>query len=334
MARVSIVVLNWNGLDDTLSCIEGFQKQNLKNIKIVVVDNGSIDGSVGILREYVSENKNIELILNNKNLGFAGGVNKGIDWSINHDYEYVALINNDALIKKGWLDQLLIPMNDVGIGITTGLLLNESGDQIDSSGDWYSKWGLAFPRNRNDKRSKAPSSGMVFGATGGASLYRVSMLKEIGLFDEDFFAYYEDVDLSFRAQLAGWKIHFNKKAIAYHKRGATSKKIPGFTTDQTFKNLPLLFIKNVPIELFFSIGIRLKLAYFLMLSKAIIHGEGYYAIKGCFASCLLIYKKMIERRSIQKKKKVDATYIKSILWDDLPPDQTGLRKFRDLFLIK
>src|SRR6201999_312952 len=86
----------------------------------------------------------------------------------------------------------------------------------------------------------------VFVASGGASLYRIKMLQEIGLFDEDFFAYYEDVDLSFRAQLAGWKVAYAPRAVAYHQIGATSGHIKGFTTYQTIKNLPLLFYKNVP----------------------------------------------------------------------------------------
>jgi GT2 family glycosyltransferase len=322
--------LNWNGIEDTIKCIKGILNNTQKN-QILVIDNGSVDDSIKILQAYGNE---IAFIKNDRNLGFSGGVNVGINWAIKKEFEFVALINNDAIIDSFWLHHTLSAMRRKDVGIVTGLLLSNDGDYIDSTGEFYSKWGLPFPNNRNVNSIKLPDSGLVFGASGGASLYRVSMLKDIGLFDEDFFAYYEDVDLSFRAQLAGWKVYFNNKAIAYHKRGATSKKIPGFTTYQTFKNLPLLFIKNVPIELFFSIGIRLKLAYFLMLSKAIMGGSGYYAIKGCFASCFLIFKKLIERRNIQKLKKVNASYIKSILWHDLPPDQTGLRKFRDLFLIK
>ena len=120
---------------------------------------------------------------------------------------------------------------------------------------------MPFPRNRGERTISSPESDFVCGATGGASLYKTSLFKEIGLFDESFFAYYEDVDISFRAQLAGHKVYFTNKAIAYHKQGATSSKIPGFTVYQTFKNIPLLYTKNVPSGLLLPIGVRLLLLY-------------------------------------------------------------------------
>jgi len=331
MNRVIIIILNWNGIEDTLECLDSLQKQSYKNAQLLVVDNGSTDNSKELLEKYAKNYKNTKTIYNKKNLGFAGGVNSGIKWGLKNNFEYLVLFNNDATADKEWISNLLESAKDKQVGIVTGLLLHEDGKTIDSSGDWMSSWGLAFPRSRGQKENERPEAGLVFGATGGASLYKADMLNEIGLFDEDFFAYYEDADISFRAQLAGWKVSYNPKAIAYHKQGATSKKIPGFTIYQTFKNLPLLLIKNVPSGLILSMGVRFKLAYFLILINAIAKGNGVPAIKGMLISFKLGFKKLRERKIIQKNKKVTTKYIKGILWPDLPPDQTGIRKFRRFF---
>ncbi len=331
MNRVAIVVLNWNGIEDTLLCLESLLLQSYKHFQIVVIDNGSIDNSKELLEKYRTDHSDIDVIYNPINFGFAGGVNTGIEWALNDNFDYIALFNNDAIADKDWLQSLVDAAGPKEIGIATGLLLHEDGTTIDSTGDWFSKWGLAFPRNRGDNVSKAPKAGAVFSASGGASLYKTALFKDIGLFDEDFFAYYEDADISFRAQLAGWKVTYTPKAIAYHKQGATSKKVPGFTTYQTFKNLPLLFLKNVPRGLLLSVGVRFYFAYLLILLNAIVKGNGVSALKGTWMSFILGFKKLGERRQIQKNKRVSADYIKSILWDDLPPDQTGIRKFRKIF---
>ena len=332
MNRVAIIVLNWNGINDTLMCLDSLLDQTYKQFHIVVIDNGSIDNSKELLDKYQSQHSNmVDVIYNPTNFGFAGGVNTGIEWALNEDFEYVALFNNDAVADKKWLTSLVRAIDDKKIGMATGLLLHEDGKPIDSPGDWFSKWGLAFPRNRGDTTSKAPKTGEVFSGTGGATLYKTALFKDIGLFDEDFFAYYEDVDVSFRAQLAGWKVVYTPDAIAYHKQGATSRKIPGFTVYQIFKNSPMLFIKNVPRQLLFTVGVRFYLSYWLMLANAIVKGNGKPALKGAWMGFILSFKKLGERQQIQKDKRVSADYIKSILWNDLPPEQTGIRKFRRFF---
>ena len=332
MNRVAIVVLNWNGITDTIPCLDSLLVQSYKNSTIVVVDNGSKDDSLNILEKYTLENKDkVHLIPNSVNKGFTGGVNTGIKWAIENDFEYVALFNNDAVADKNWLQNLVDAIQPNKIGISTGLLLHEDGKTIDSSGDWVSKWGLAFPRNRGDAVAKAPESGLVFGATGGATLYKTALFKNIGLFDELFFAYYEDADISFRAQLAGYKVFYSEDAIAYHKQGATSNKMPGFAVYQTFKNLPLLFLKNTPTKLLWHMGIRFYFAYFLIYFNSFTHQSGKSATKGLLEGIVLSFRVLGDRYVIQKQKRVSAEYIKSILWDDLPPDQTGLRKVRKLF---
>jgi len=332
MKRVAIVILNWNGIDDTLLCLNSLLSQSYKNFHIVVVDNGSTDDSKERLDKYqVKHNDKIDVIYNPTKFGFAGGVNTGIEWGLNEDFEYVALFNNDAVADKNWLQHLVNSVESKGVGISTGLLLHDDGKTIDSTGDWYSIWGLPFPRSRDKNATTAPDGGFVFSGSGGASLYKTEMLRNIGLFDEDFFAYYEDVDISFRAQLSGWKVAYTPNAVAYHKRGAASNKISGFDVYQTFKNLPLLFIKNVPRGLVFKIGIRFCFVYKMMFFNAIAKGNGKYAIKGACKGFILGFKKLGERRSIQKNKHVTTKYIKSILWNDLPPEQSGLRKLRKMF---
>lgn len=332
MKRAAIVVLNWNGIDDTLACLDSLLLQSYKLFHIVVVDNGSTDNPRELLDKYQTKHSdNVEVIYSHKNLGFAGGVNTGIKWAIAKSYDYVALFNNDAIADKNWLQNLVDAIQPKEIGISTGLLLSENGKTIDSTGDWYSIWGLPFPRNRGDKVAKTPVGGLAFGATGGASLYKTEMLKNIGLFDEDFFAYYEDVDISFRAQLADWKVAYSSDAIAYHKQGVTSEKMPGFSVYQTFKNLPLLFLKDIPGSLLFPVGIRFYFAYMMMFFNAIAKGDGVSAIKGAWMSFILGFKKLSERRKIQKNRRVSTKYINNILWPDLPPDQTGLRKLRRFF---
>jgi GT2 family glycosyltransferase len=216
MNRVAVIILNWNGIKDTISCLDSLIVQTYSDYNIVVIDNGSVDNSVSVLKKYIDDHADdaIELICNPKNLGFAGGVNTGIRWALDKKFDAVALFNNDATADKDWLSHLVKGLDNKEIGISTGLLLHENGKTIDSTGDWYSKWGLPFPRSRGENTVFAHNDGLVFGASGGATLYRSEMLRDIGLFDEDFFAYYEDADISFRAQLAGWKVNYTSEAIA------------------------------------------------------------------------------------------------------------------------
>ena len=332
MTSVLIVVLNWNGIEDTKECLLSLFKQDYSDFKILVVDNGSIDNSVEELRKIEAEHNNLTVLTNLKNKGFAGGVNTGITYALKNSFDAVALFNNDAVADKSWLSELVKVFEKKDVSIATGLLLHEDKKTIDSTGDYYSTWGMPFPRNRNDKANRAPESGYVFSGSGGASLYRTSLFREIGLFDEAFFAYYEDIDVSFRSQLAGNKTYYTNEALAYHKQGATSSKIPGFAVYQTFKNIPLLFIKNVPTKLLIPIGIRLFLLYFLMLGNAIKKGSGAPALKGWLASIGYFWTRSLwQRIPIQLNKRVRSKYINEVVLHDLPPDQTGMRNLRKRF---
>ena len=335
MNSLAIIVLNWNGADDTLNCVESLQQQTLRP-EIIIVDNNSSDDSVERFEDHVKSQKKDApiLIKNSQNLGFAGGINTGLVYAKEHNFEYIGVLNPDAIADKKWCHALVDELSaHLDCGITTGIMQRRDGKTLDTTGDFYTTWGLPGPRNRDEPVENAPSKpGEVFGATGGGAIYRAAIFDDIDMFDEDFFMYYEDVDLSFRAQLAGWKVRFTPKAIAYHKVGASSKKVPGLAVYNTFKNLPLVFIKNVPGKLFWYIGLRFFLTYWLIFASAVRHGNGWPAFKGMLASIIrkpAAYKK---RLNIQKNRKVPVDYIRSIIHSGPLPNQTGLLKFRKFFI--
>lgn len=326
MPKTSVVIPNWNGKDRLAACLDSLKGQ-LEPADIILVDNGSRDGSV----EFVEKKyPGVTVIENLKNLGFAGGVNTGIRYSLVKKYDFVALLNNDAKAQTDWLANLVNFLQaHPKAGIVTSKILAGDGKHIDSTGDLYTIWGLPFPRGRDElDEGQYDKDRWVFGASGGASLYRASMLEKIGLFDEDFFAYYEDVDLSFRAQLAGWKIGFEPRARVIHQIGATSKQIKGFTAYHTLKNLPLLLWKNTPWRLMPTIWPRLALAWSLIAGRTLLRGQFGPFFKAAIVGSLLWPKKLVERRKIQASRQVSSSYIASIITRDLPRNAQRLHDLR------
>jgi GT2 family glycosyltransferase len=321
-----VIVPNWNGQDTILACLESLLQQRPKP-HIIVVDNGSDDGSPEMIN---AECPVIEIIRNEKNLGFAEGVNIGIRRADSLGAKYVALFNNDAVADRSWLKPLVDRMEaDRSVGITTGKILDSAGKNIDSTGELYTVWGLPFPRGRGRQTTdEYDGSTDIFAASGGASLYRLSMFKEVGLFDKDYFAYYEDVDISFRARLVGWKIAYVPAAKAYHATGTTSAKLKGFTTYQTMKNLPWLLWRNVPAGLLYRVVPRFCIAYAMFWARALMTGGGWAATRGVVISIAYMPKKIFQRYRIQHNRSVTTAYISSILTWDLPPNATNLRELR------
>ncbi len=187
MRNLAVVVPNWNGRDSLAACLDSLRAQSAKHT-LIIVENGSTDGSLEYLRANYPA---ATLIVNQTNLGFAGGVNCGIKKAIELKCDAVALFNNDAVAEPDWLANLAHELKShPEAGIATCKIVDADGSHIDSTGDIYTVWGLPYPRGRGEPVSDAYDKAVeVFGASGGASLYRVSMLEQIGLFDEDFFAY-------------------------------------------------------------------------------------------------------------------------------------------------
>lgn len=322
--KTVVVVPNWNGEAWLRECLDSLLAQSVP-LTLVVVDNGSTDSSRDILDSY---SEKIVTIYRDQNYGFTGGVNPGIEYAIEHDHEAVALFNNDATADHDWLKCLQTELKG-DTGIVTCSLQTFDREMIDSTGESMTTWGLPYPRGRHTPVADSPQEPeFVFGASGGASLYSVPMLREIGTFDDDFFAYYEDIDISFRAQLAGWKVMLAPRAVAYHRIGQTSGKIKGFTTYQTLKNLPMVMRKNVPRGLRHIVYPRFALAYAMFYLSAVSRGDIAPATRGVFAYLKLLPKKGRERKTIQSGKKVSNEYILGIMTHDLPENSHKLRKLR------
>lgn len=244
---LAVIVPTWNGAHLLGGCLDSLARQSVRP-HVIVVDNGSTDRSV----EFVtSRHPGVQLVCLPANRGFAGGVNAGIAAARAGGARWIGLLNNDAVAEEHWVERLLDVLRaHPQVGIATARILDATGRLVDSTGDFYTVWGIPYPRGRgqpNDARLCTP--GPVFAASGGASLYRVTVFEEVGVFDESFFAYYEDVDLSFRARLAGWDIHYVPDALVWHAMGATSSTLGDFTRYHVVKNHVYLYAKNLPAPL-------------------------------------------------------------------------------------
>lgn len=315
--NVAIVVPNWNGEKLLSNCMSSLQKQS-KQAHIIVVDNGSTDNSVDLLSSKYPE---VQVVTNNTNKGFSGGVNTGIREALKAKYEFIALFNNDATAENDWLEKLLKTIQkDSLIGIVTGKLLQTDKQYIDSAGEQLSTRGMPFPRGRNQKTEGIyTKQEEVFGATGGASIYRSKMFNKIGLFDETFFAYFEDVDISFRAHHAGWKILYNPKAIAYHEIGATSHNITGFIRYHSIKNFLLLYLKNMPLGLFFKYLLLHEYQLIRMFGGSIRDHQVRFYLKALVKFWLLLPSTLRKRHTILKKSKIGSKEVDELLWHGKPP---------------
>ena len=217
---VSVIVVNWNGRDVLTGCLTSLAAQNFGDFEVIVVDNGSTDGSLELLN---SSPLPIRLIRNTENKGFCGANNQGIDSALG---KYVALLNNDAEAHAGWL-AALVQAIERGDGSPCGMvaskiLLFDDRKRIDKVGH------LIYPDGQNRGRGSGEiDSGQYddFGETlwpdGCAALYSAEMLRQIGGFDEDFFAYADDAELGLRGRIAGWRAVYEPKAVVYHRGGAT-----------------------------------------------------------------------------------------------------------------
>ena len=333
LGPVAVIVPNWNGADRLPACIRSLAAQDHTAFEIIVVENGSTDRSRAVLDELVAEVAPVTLTVlhNETNLGFAGGVNRGIRHAMDFGFEAIAMFNNDAVADRHWLRHLVAELDaHPDASIVTGRLLMADGTTVDSTGDFYTTWGLAFPRDRDQPSDPVRPSGYVFAASGGASLFRTSLFRDVGLLDEHFFAYFEDVDLSFRAQLAGHRVYYTEHAVAYHDQGSTSRTVSGFGATQFFRNLPMLLVTNVPARLFAPIAARFALVYVLMIANSFRRGSGVAAVRGAVRGVGLVLRRGIgKRRAVQRARRIPTNAVRDLLWPGLPPGVRVLRGVRD-----
>ncbi|GBU16726.1 MULTISPECIES: glycosyltransferase family 2 protein [Methylobacterium] len=246
MTRVAVVIPNWNGERWLRPCLDSLRRQTFRDFHVVVVDNGSVDGSLALLRESYPE---VQVVANPTNLGFAAAMNIGIRAC---EEPLVAALNNDTEAHPEWLAALVaeIDRQPPEVGFLASKILDFSDRTvIDSVGDGYCRLGLSYKigaGSRDTGQFREPFE--VLSACAAASLYRREMLDAIGLFDEDFFAYMEDVDLGIRARLAGYRCFAVPEAIVYHVGSATSGgPASPFAIRLTTRNLFALILKTLPL---------------------------------------------------------------------------------------
>lgn len=310
MPQFSIIIPNWNGQKFLKTCFDSFKKQSFKDFEVILVDNGSSDDSVTY-----TEKKYPDVIIEklDHNSGFAGAVNAGIKKSKS---DFVALLNNDTEVDKDWLKNIESAINKYPeTSIFASKMLEFKNRQIlDSCGDAATWPGRFYNIGRGEQNGpKYDENTFVFGACAGAAVYKKEIFSKIGYFDQDFFAYYEDVDFSFRAQLAGYKCLFVSDAKVYHIGSGTSQKISGFSFKLLIKNHFHVIYKNFPWQ-----------KILLNLHKIIFSEIYWKAIaikKGLFKEyCWGVWHALIEsprmchkRKKIQKMRKVDFAYLDSII---------------------
>lgn len=248
--KVSVIIPNWNGKKFLKTCLDSLETQTFRDFKAILVDNGSSDGSVEFLRENYPE---VEIIALDKNYGFAKGNNIGIEETLkDKDVKYIALLNNDTKVEPDWLKELVkVAELDGQIGSCQPKVLSLDDPKIiDAIGIRITKNGKAIQIGyETEDRGQHNQVKEVFGACAGSALYKREMFDQIGLFDEDFFAYFEDVDLVLRARLAGWKCMYVPKAIVYHVHSATYGKDSPFKGYFLTRNQYYYIIKNLPINI-------------------------------------------------------------------------------------
>src|SRR5579884_129586 len=327
---VAVVVPNWNGAVFLQDCLGSLACQS-HAAWIIVVDGASTDGS----RQLVSERfQDVTLLALEENPGFAGAVNRGIAHALADGVEFVALLNNDAVAEPDWLGRLVATARGhPEAGIVTSKFLLEDRVHIDSTGDFYSSWGWAYPRGRDEvDRGQYDDPGLreVFCGSGGASLYRAAMLRDVGLFDEEYFAYLEDQDLGFRAQLMGWKARYEPGAVAYHRLMGTSSTMGNFGRYQAIRNCIYLYVKNLPHPLCWKYLPKFLTGLALMAANDV-RRRRFRAIAGAYIDALRHLPGMLaKRRRVQAGRRVPVSYIDSVLVHPLPPTQRGLLRLRNL----
>ena len=242
---VSVIVLNWNGERVVGRCLRSVQSQTYRPLEIIVVDNASTDGSVGLIRK---EFPDVKLIRNDKNLGFGGGNNVGFQAS---GGRYVMILNNDAWLDARCIEELKRSIEqdkDYGASASMIFLEGEKG-LLDAAGISIFPDGLSIGRGRLETGDRYQQEEEVFFSSGCASLFRREMLDDIGGFDEDFFAYADDTDLGWRARLAGWRCIYSPRAIVYHEHSASSGAYSPLKAFLVERNRLWVALKNFPFSL-------------------------------------------------------------------------------------
>lgn len=277
MAEVSVVIPNHNGEKYLRDCLESLNGQTYKDFELIVVDNGSDDESIKIIRECFPPAKVIRL---DKNCGFSRAVNDGIKMA---DSPYVILLNNDTKADKDYIRKLhaAIVKDESIFSVNPKMLQMYKPQLIDSAGDMYCCLGWAYARGKDRQQSAYDKCADIFSSCAGAAIYRKSAFDVIGYFDEKHFAYLEDVDIGYRARINGYRNVYEPGAVVYHAgSGMSGSRYNAFKISLSSRNNVYMAYKNMPLaQLILNLPF-LVLGYFVKTLFFIKKGEGRTYVKG------------------------------------------------------
>jgi GT2 family glycosyltransferase len=246
--NITIVVVNWNSGKLLERCLSALARQTLPPRRVMVVDNGSSDGSLSAIGDRYSS---VQILTLGENIGFAAANNLAV--AMIEDSDWVALLNPDAFPEPGWLAALWRAVQNYPDYAFFGSRMLKAGDpsRLDGTGDMYHVSGCAW---RRDEGAPSAQNGLahteIFSPCAAAALYRRNVLQEAGGFDERYFCYFEDVDLGFRLRLAGYRCLYVPDAVVHHIGSATTGRRSDFAIYHGHRNLVWAFCKNMPWPLF------------------------------------------------------------------------------------
>ena len=249
MPRVSVIIPTWNGAPLLRAALRSLEMQSFRDLEVVVVDNGSSDGTLAMLRDEFGDVRPVALT---RNEGFAAAVNAGIRAARG---EIIVLMNNDVEATPEWLTSLVDALDrhpEVG-ACASKMLLHADPRIIDSAGDRLGLFATSLGHGVQDGAAFAQPC-YVFSACAGAAAYRRAVLDQVGEFDARFFAYLEDVDLGARIQLAGWQCLYVPRAVVYHHGSATARRMPDLKTVLIMRNSLFLFFQYMPARTILTWG--------------------------------------------------------------------------------
>ena len=307
--QASIVIPTWNGAHHLSICLDALAAQGLAAAEVIVVDNGSTDDTASVLARY----PDLKILALPKNLGFARAVNAGIEASRG---EIVVLLNNDTEVAPGWLEALLRPFSDPSVGMTTSkLLLFDDRARLHTTGDTVGLDGLAANRGFGERDEGQYDEAIeVFGANAAAGAYRQAMLDEIGLFEPAFESYFEDVDLAWRARLAGWDCRFTPDAVVFHHVSATGGG--PYASYRVARNRLWTLARCMPISLLRRHAPVIVAAQASITVDALRHARGAAAratLRGVLVGLLTWPRWWAARRRIQAARRIDDRALERLL---------------------
>lgn len=314
MINTSVIIPNWNGCDLLRDCLTSLSKQTYKNFEIILIDNGSSDNSI----DYVRENfPKVRIKILDKNYGFAKAINKGVSLSKS---KYVVFLNNDTEVDQNFVNSLIkcVIAHPEVISVNSKILNFKNREIIDGVGILINEVGQAESIGYLQKdMGQYNKESYIFGATGGASLFKREEFVKIGGFDEDYFMYSEEVDFAFRAQFLGYKSIYSPKAIIYHKHKATAKKFPQYIEYWQFKNMTQTIVKDFPTEILVKNWrwLKIVLVHFNTIFYQIRNGYFWPPLVTEAWLIFHLFSLLKKRAIVQKSRKVSIDYIDGFLQD-------------------